>query len=87
MPVWFIVPGFQVANVASEAAWQVSHGWFSTSGMCGVGAEDVPFAWVPSWHWTQFEMIPRWFIGLFGPNATVLLWQVSHGWMAGIWLG
>jgi hypothetical protein len=32
------------------------------------------------------EVMPVWFMGVFGPKAVVLLWQVEQSWVVGMWL-
>ena len=90
MPVWFITPGLQLAGLVVTAAavvtWHSSQGWFSVSGMCGLGAAAVPFALVALWHDAQPAAVrPAWFIGVLA-KLTVLLWHVSHGWVVVMWV-
>jgi len=49
----------------------------------------LPSATLPLWQLAQFPTMPAWLMPLIRApaNVIVLLWQVSHGALVGMWLG
>ena len=41
---------------------------------------------MPLWQVVQLELMPAWLIGVLGPKAVVLKWQVEQSSVDGMWV-
>lgn len=84
--VWFMV---HTANPPGAVlVWQVSQALPLVTGICDAGLDTTPVYW-PLWQvpQTEAEVTPAWFIVQVAkpPGVVVLVWQVSHAALVGIW--
>ncbi len=69
----------------TKLLWQLTQSEVVAIWLDGFETGVTPVKDCPLWQVAHPDVMPVWFIAVFGPNAVVLLWQMEQSCEVGMW--